>query len=130
MSNLAIEKMPTQVTLRFVAGDSLRFRVRVMQKADGWTEDNPVMEPRDLTGWTASAHIKDKAATVNPLSVFTFNELDETGIIDAYLSPDESNHLRGLLSGVWDLSIKNADESDKDTIFAGPAKPKGDVTRD
>jgi hypothetical protein len=130
MTDLVIEQSPQKVTLIWVAGDALRFRLRITEPdPDSPDPDQPVMIPRNLTGWSAASQIRKTVKKDSPLlAEFSFNELDETGIIDAYLAPSESIKLRDVTSARWDFQITDT-ANDPLTIMAGPAKPAGDVTR-
>lgn len=87
------------------------------------------MIPRNLTGFSASAQIRKSTKKSDPvLAEFTFNDLDTTGVIDAYLSPEESAKLDGVASAKWDYQLTDP-SGDPLTIMAGPAKPAGQVTR-
>ena len=125
-----ISQVPQDVALVFVAGDALRFRLTIKDPdPDSPDPDNPVMVPRDLTGWTVAAQIRKNVKPETPLlASFAFDDLDDTGVIAAYLAPDESEKLRGLSSGRWDLQLTDPG-GDPQTIMAGSAKPEGDVTR-
>lgn len=130
MTDFVIDQSPKVVTLIWVAGDALRFRIRIVDPdPDSPDPENPVMVARDLTGWSAASQIRKDTKKDSPLlAEFTFNTLDETGIIDAYLSPSESQKLRDITSAKWDYQLSDP-AADPLTIMAGPAKPKGDVTR-
>lgn len=125
-----ISQLPQDVTLLWVAGDALRFRLTIKDPdPDSPDPEHPVMIPRDLTGWIAASQIrKDAKLETALLAEFEFNTLDDTGVIAAYLTPDESENLRGVKSGAWDLQITDP-TGDPQTIMAGPAKPRADVTR-
>lgn len=130
MTALEIAQRPQEVVLIFTAGDALRFRVTITDPdPESPDPDNPVMIPRDLTGYTAAAQIRKKAKPDEPLlAEFSFNTLDETGEINAYLTPEESEKLRVVSGGVWDFQLTDP-QGDPLTLMAGAAKPAGDVTR-
>lgn len=130
MTDLVIAQSPQRVTLIWVAGDALRFRLRIVDPdPDSPDPENPVMIPRNLTGWTVAAQIRKDVKKATPLlAEFAFNTLDSTGVIEAYLSPTESQKLRDILSARWDFQLTDP-SADPLTIMAGPAKPAGDVTR-
>lgn len=130
MTDLVIEQTAQKVSLIWVAGDALRFRLRIVDPdPDSPDPENPVMIPRDLTGYTVAAQVRKTVKKDSPLlAEFSFNALDSTGVIDAYLAPVESQKLRDTTSAVWDFQLTDPG-GDPRTIMAGPAKPKGDVTR-
>lgn len=130
MTTFEIAQRPQEVSLIWVAGDALRFTLTIVDPdPDSPDPENPVMIPRDLTGYFAMAQIRKNAKPDTPLlAEFTFNVLDESGEIRAYLSPDESEKLRGTNSGAWDLQLTDP-EGDPLTLIAGPAQPAGDVSR-
>lgn len=119
-----------ETTLIFVVGDALHFSLTITDPdPDSPDPDDPIMLPRNLTGWSAGAQIRKSIKLVDPiLAAFEFNELDETGVIEAYLTPEQSANLEGLAAGRWDFQIIDP-SGDPLTIMRGPAKPLGQVTR-
>lgn len=130
MTDLVIEQSPQKVALIFVVGDALRFRLRIVDPdPDSIDPDDPDMIPRDLSDWSVAAQIRKSTKVADPvISEFTFSDLDETGVIDAYLSPEESTKLEGLKAGRWDYQLIDP-SGDILTIMAGLATPAGQVTR-
>ncbi|HEY5444321.1 MAG TPA: hypothetical protein VIJ87_07620 [Pyrinomonadaceae bacterium] len=130
MTTLEIAQRPQEVSLIWVAGDALRFTLTIVDPdPDSPDPENPVMIPRNLTGYVAASQIRKNAKPDSVLlAEFEFNTLDGSGVIAAYLSPDESEKLRGTNSASWDLQLTDP-EGDPLTLMAGPAKPSGDVTR-
>ena len=127
---LEIRQQPQQVPLYWVAGDALRFWLTIVDPdPESPDPENPVMVPRNLTGWTVAAQIrKNNKPATELLAEFDFAVLGEDGVIAAYLPPDESEKLRGTSSAVWDFQLTDP-EGDPLTIIAGSAQPDGDVTR-
>jgi hypothetical protein len=119
-----------ETLLSFIVGDALRFEMTVLDPDPASPDpENPNMIPRNLTGWTAKCQIRKTVKVADPiLAEFTFNTLDPTGVIQAYLSPTESSKLEGLASGRWDFQITDP-SGDPDTIMRGPARPVGQVSR-
>ena len=130
MTILEIAQRPQEVTLIWVAGDALRFTLTIVDPdPDSPDPENPVMIPRNLTGYSAASQIRKNAKPDSALlAEFEFNTLDGSGVISAYLSPDESEKLRGTSGARWDLQLTDP-EGDPLTLMAGSAKPSGDVTR-
>lgn len=129
---LTIAQIPVNETLlEWIVGDALRFWLTITDPdPDSPDPENPVMIPRDLTGWTVAAQIrKSTKPTDSVLASFVFNTLDETGEIAAYLTPVESTKLDGIRAGRWDLQLTDP-SGDPETIMYGPAQPAGQVTRD
>lgn len=124
-----ISQIYEPVTLLWVAGDAVRFRILV-QDPDPSSPDpeNPDYIPRDLTGWTAAAQIRRKLNDETLLASFEINDLDDTGYIQCYLPKDQSELCRGISSAFWDLQLTDT-LGDPLTITGGPARPQGDVTR-
>ncbi len=132
-----LEQSPQKATLIFVVGDALRFRLRIVDPDPDWVDpdpdadppNEPDMIPRDLTGWAVASQIRKSTKAADPvISEFEFNDLDDTGVIVAYLTHEESTKLEGLTSAVWDYQLTDP-SGDPVTVMAGPAKPKGQVTR-
>ena len=130
MTDITIDQSPKKVTLVFVAGDALRFRLRIVDPDPNSPDlENPVMIPRDLTGWSVAAQIRKDTKKATPLlAEFVFNDLDDTGVIEPYLTHEESEKLRDIPAAKWDFQLTDP-VGDPVTIMAGPAKPAGDVTR-
>src|ERR1044072_9740220 len=126
MTDFVIDQSPQQVTLVWVVGDALGFRLRIVDPdPDSPDPENPVMVPRDLTGWTVASQIRKDTKKTSPiLAEFSFNELDETGIIEAYLSHAESTKLEGVTAAKWDYQLSDP-SGDPQTLMAGPAKTTG-----
>ncbi len=127
MTTFDISQAPQSVRLIFVAGDALRFWITIKDpNPDPDVEDLVV---RDLTGYSVAAQIRKSAKGESPLlAEFEFNTLDETGVIAAYLTKEESEKLRGTSSAVWDFQLTDT-EGDPLTLMAGPALASADVTR-
>jgi hypothetical protein len=125
-----ISQAPQSVRLIFVAGDALRFWITIKDPdPDSPDPDNPVMVVRNLTGYTVAAQIRKNTKADTPLlAEFSFNTLDNTGVIAAYLTKTESEKLRGTSSAVWDFQLTDT-EGDPLTLMAGPALAAADVTR-
>lgn len=130
MVDITIGQAPQKTTLLWVVGDALKFTLRIVDPdPDSEDPDNPDMIARDLTGYSVAAQIRKSTKKTDPvLAEFTFNDLDETGEINAYLSPVESTKLDGVTSAKWDYQLTDPD-GDPITLMAGPAKPAGQVTR-
>lgn len=130
MTDIVIQQSPQKVTLIFVAGDALRFRLRIVDPdPDSVDPDNPDMIPRNLTGWSVAAQIRKDTKKASPLlAEFVFNDLDDSGVILPYLTHEESEKLRDIAAAKWDFQLTDPD-GDPLTIMAGPAKAAGDVTR-
>lgn len=132
MTELAISQIPEDETLlEWIVGDALRFWLTIEDPdPDSPDPENPIMVPRNLTGWTVAAQIRKSTKLADPvLAVFEFNTLDETGEIAAYLTSEESTKLDGVRAGRWDLQLTDP-SGDPETIMYGPASPAGQVTRD
>lgn len=126
-----ISQVPEEETqLEFIVGDALRFELLITDPdPDSVDPDNPDFLPRNLTGWTAASQIRKSKKLSDPIiAQFEFNELDESGEIYAYLTPEESSKLDGLSAGRWDFQLTDP-SGDPLTIIYGPAKPAGQVTR-
>lgn len=123
------EEVP-EYTLRFVAGDTVRRRI-LIEDPDPESPDpeNPIYSPRPLTGWTGRSQIRKSPASEEVLAEFTVSGFDETGIVELYLSPEQSQPLGPLSSAAFDLELTSP-AGDVDTVLGGPVKPKQDVTRD
>lgn len=131
MTEQVISQIPEDETLlEWVVGDALRFWLTIEDPdPDSPDPDNPVMVPRNLTGWTVAAQIRKSTKMEDPIiASFQFNTLDDTGEIAAYLSPTESAKLDGFRVCRWDLQIQDP-SGDPETILYGPAQPAGQVTR-
>lgn len=130
MTDIVIDQSPRKVTLVFVAGDALRFRLRIVDPdPDSPNPEDPVMIPRDLTGYSVAAQIRKDTKKDTPLlAEFVFNDLDDTGVILPYLTHEESVKLRDIAAAKWDFQLTDP-SGDPLTIMAGPAKAAGDVTR-
>lgn len=137
MTDIVIGQEPKFATLLWVVGDALRFTLRIVDPDPDWVDpdpnadppNTPDMVPRDLTGWTVASQIRKSTKKDDPiLAEFSFNVLDNTGVISAYLSPVESTKLDGVSSAKWDYQIVDP-SGDPQTVMAGPAKPLGQVTR-
>lgn len=128
---LEISQVPEEETLlTFIVGDALRFSMRIVDPdPDSPDPENPVMVPRNLTGYTVAAQIRKSRKKTDPiLAQFEFNTLDETGEIHAYLTAEESSKMDGVSSARWDLQLTDT-LGDPITLLYGPAKPPGQVTR-
>lgn len=126
-----LKQLPEEeTTLIFIVGDALRFTMTILDP-DPLSPDpeNPIMIPRDLTGWNVAAQIRKSRKLADPvIAEFEFNDLDTTGVIEAYLSPIESTKLDGLSAGRWDFQLSDP-SGDPITIIYGPVLPGGQVTR-
>jgi hypothetical protein len=116
-------------TLEFVAGDTVRLKV-VVEDPDPDSPDplNPIMIPRDLTGYTAHSQIRKSYKDSLVLASFEVSGLGVDGVINLRLPPAESQLLYLVTKAAWDLQLTDP-YGDVDTILGGPVKPKGDVTR-
>ena len=133
-----ISQLPEEETLlEFIVGDALRFELLIVDPDPDWVDPDPEadppnepdMIPRNLTGWTVAAQVRKSKKKTDPvLAEFAFEELDETGMVYAYLSPEESTKLDGLSAGRWDFQLTDP-VGDPQTIIYGPARPGGQVTR-
>lgn len=117
--------------LKFVTGDYFKMRI-LIEDADPDSPDpeNPVMVPRNLTGWTARAHIrKDTKRETDILATFevTVGETDPTdGFLVLELLEEESE--KCIIKGGWDLELSDPDGK-PDTILGGKVIPRLDYTR-
>lgn len=126
-----LSQLPEEETaLIFIVGDAFRFDLTILDPdPESPDPENPVMVPRNLTGWTVSAQIRKSRKVADPIiAQFEFNDLDDSGQIAAYLTHEESTKLDGLSAGRWDFQLTNP-EGDPQTIMYGPARPAGQVTR-
>lgn len=130
MTDIVIGQQAQKATLLWTVGDALRFWVRIVDPdPDSPDPENPVMIPRNLTGYSAAAQIRKSTKKSDPIiAAFAFTIDNEAGVIEAYLSKVESTKLDGVLAGRWDYQLTDPSD-DPLTIMAGPAKPAGQVTR-
>lgn len=126
-----IKQVPEEETsLIFIVGDYLEFWLTILDPdPDSPDPENPVMVPRNLTGWSVAAQVRKSLKKTDPIiASFAFDELDETGEIHGYLTHEESTKLDGLNAGRWDFQLSDPDGKPQ-TIIRGPALPEGQVTR-
>lgn len=132
MANV-ISQLYQEVEIHYVAGDALRFKATIMQRDpdDPGPDETPNMIPYPLDGYTVASQIR-KTLKADAVLIATITvEIDDvdTNVIWVYLSPSESEKLRGISKAVWDLQITD-DTGDPLTIMGGPVIPMGDSTRD
>lgn len=114
--------------LKFVSGDAYELPVQVVDPdPDSPDPDDPVLIPRNLTGWSVIAQIRRTARLDAPLvATFAVSGLGTDGMINLYLSPTESRKVDRECG--WDLQL--TDPSGKpQTILGGPVIPQGDYSR-
>lgn len=118
--------------LRFVTGDYVKRRVLFEDPdPDSPDPDNPIMIPRNLTGYTARAQVRvstKRDATILATFDATVGEDDdpENGIIVIELQPEES--ARCVKTSGWDLELTDPD-GHPETVLGGKVLPKLDYTR-
>jgi hypothetical protein len=108
--------MPGKTDLNLYRGDTVRFPAKV------WADAGKT-QPADLTGVTAKAEIRDKAAGKLLASFACTIELPNT--INLVLDAATSTILPG--KGVWDLQLTYAG-GDVQTVVYGSVKVTTDVT--
>jgi len=118
--------------LRFVTGDAFpasgTLDVQVVDPdPDSPDPDNPVMIPRNLTGWTGKAQIRQTTKKDAPLiATITLTGFGSDGKIHMYIPSSETNKVTRPCG--WDLEI--TDPSGRpETILGGPVEPQGDYSR-
>lgn len=118
--------------LKFVTGDYFMRRI-LFEDPDPASPDpdNPVMIPRDWTGWTARAQIRantKRDAVIVATLTATMGDADPTdGFIVIELTEEES--AKCIKSGGWDLEITNP-AGQPETVLGGKALPFLDYTHD
>ena len=113
--------------LSFVTGDTVRRRVIIEDPdPDSPDPENPVMVPRDLTGYSGRAHVRRKGRDVEPIAILDVSGFGTDGVIDLYLSPEESAKV--IRESHWDLEITDLN-GDVSTILGGPVVPEEDYTK-
>ena len=113
--------------LSFVTGDTVRRRVIIEDPdPDSPDRENPVMVPRDLTGYSGRAHVRRKGRDVEPIAILDVSGFGTDGVIDLYLSPEESAKV--IRESHWDLEITDLN-GDVSTILGGPVVPEEDYTK-
>lgn len=131
--------------VKFVAGDTVRFRIQITDPDPDWVDpdpdadppNTPDMIPRDLTGYSARAQVRKNYKKISPL-IATYEisgtdtregpvtDLDDSGYIYIHLPPIESAKVEKI--SAWDLELTDPD-GDVDTILGGPVDPFRDTTR-
>jgi hypothetical protein len=118
-------------TLAFVTGDTVKRRI-LIQDPDPSSPDpeNPVMIPRDLTGYSARAQVRVSPSDPAPVATLDCSGLGVDGYIYLELTPAESAKCVVLPKGSynWDLELTDPD-GNVETVLGGPVKPKGDYTK-
>lgn len=121
--------IPPMHTLNFVGGDAVRFAFQIKDK--DLDDPDPASEavPRDLTGWTAKAHIRKTPASPDVLTEWIIEPLDETGMIHMYLSGAQTRLFIEPKTVSSDVELVDL-EGDPQTILRLELKAIQDVTRD
>jgi hypothetical protein len=121
------ELYPTY-TLEFVTGDTVRRRIQMVDPdPDSPDPDNPVLIPRNLTGWSGRAQIRKSTKKDAPLiTTFTLTGFGSDGYMYMYLPPSESKKV--TRSCGWDLELTDP-SGDVETVLGGPVEPKGEYTQ-
>lgn len=120
-----------QYTLAFVTGDTVRRRLQIRDPDPASPDpENPVMIPRDLTGYSARAHVRVSPSDPAPVATIECSGFGTDGYIYLLITPTESAKCAPLPKGSynWDLELTEP-SGDVDTVLGGPVKPKGDYTK-
>lgn len=117
--------------LKFVTGDYKKWRI-FTQDPDPNSPDpqNPVMIPRNFTGWSGRAQIRINTKRESPIEaslVVTLGEVDPTdGWIIIEIMDLES--AKCIKPGGWDLELTDP-SGHPETVMGGKALPMLDYTR-
>lgn len=121
------DELYPQYPLRFVTGDTVKKFLTIEDPDPNSPDpDNPVMIPRDLTGYSGRAHIRTKAKDIEPIAVFLVTGFGTDGQINLHLTPEESAKV--LRPAHWDLELTEPN-GDVDTVLGGPVAPQEDYTK-
>jgi hypothetical protein len=112
-----LDARPSRVDLRIYAGDDVTVKVNV---------NNPDGTPADLTGATAKAQVRARAADVAALADFT-TAVDASGFV--LLGLDAAATAMLPAQCVWDCELMFAGGSPVTTIAAGSVRVRAEVTR-
>lgn len=137
MAAPTIDRTITPVVIKYTVGDYLEFEILVEDPVVDFDPEDPEFEPRDLSDHTVSGQIRtSRLPSATLVASFTFDALDDTGVVRVKLTEEESNKLRELdpsdpksKGGWWDVQLRDAEDK-PETIAGGPMKPEGDATRD
>jgi hypothetical protein len=118
--------------LEFVTGDYYYRRILFEDPdPDSPDPENPVMVPRDWTGWTARAQIRANTKRETEITAVIDITLGEDSPQDGFviLELQEEESAKCLKAGGWDLEITNP-SGKPETVMGGKVLPFGDYTHD
>lgn len=118
--------------LKFVTGDYYRRQILTEDPdPDSPDPSNPVMIPRNFTGWSARAQIRKNTKRDTPITAVIQVSLGLVDPTDGYIVIEllEEESIKCVERGGWDLEL--IDPSGKpDTVMGGKSLPKLDYTHD
>lgn len=117
--------LPPSYDLPFVAGDTVRFKFQVTDRAD--PEDPPV--PRDLTGWEVESHVRTTPPAETIEAEWEIDFSGTEGIIQMYLSPETTQPWAAIKTLASDVQLTDP-AGDVETILKIKLKAAQDVTRE
>lgn len=116
--------------LEFTSGDSVDFDILIQDPdPDSPDPENPVMIPRNLTGWSGRGEIRKSAkkdAELWSTFMVTVVEPASSGLLHVSLTPEESSKARK--AGGWDIELTSP-SGHVETIMGGPVDPEEDYTQ-
>lgn len=119
--------LPPTHTIAFTGGDTLKFAFQIKDKDLDFPEIPPV--PRDLTGWTALAQVRQTAASTEVLATWAIEPLDETGIVRMKLSDEQTQPLIVPKTAISDVQLTDPD-GNVETVLRIALEIAQDVTRE
>jgi hypothetical protein len=119
--------LPPTHTIDFVGGDALKFAFQIQDKDLDNPEAPPV--PRDLTGWTAQAQVRQTATSPEVLAEFAFQPLGVDGIVRMKLTGIQTRAFITPKNVVSDVQLTDP-AGDPETVLTLNINAAQDVTRE
>jgi hypothetical protein len=119
--------LPPTHTIDFTGGDALKFAFQIKDKDLDDPEAPPV--PRDLTGWTSLAQVRQTATSDEILATWAILPLDATGIVHMKLTGDLTQPLIPLKTVVSDVQLTDP-SGDPETVLRITLNVAQDISRE
>ena len=118
--------LPPTYTIEFTGGDALKFAFQIKDKDLDFPDNPPV--PRDLTGWTSLAQVRQTATDNAVLATWTIDPLDNTGIVHMKIAGTITQTFIPLKSVVSDVQLTDPN-GDPETVLRLTINVAQDISR-
>lgn len=119
--------IPPTHTISMLAGDTLKFAFQIKEYDLDVPEDPAA--PKDLTGWTALAQVRQTPTSAEVITTWEIDPLDESGIVRMKLSSAQTQSFATLKEVVSDVQLTDPD-GEQETFLKIVIHASQDVTRE